>query len=577
MIKKILKFQVVTLLIGSNLALSSAWAANLLTIYKQALANDPTFQIASAQWLSDKENISISRGALLPAFDVAANYGRYMQDMKSQSATDYYNQGEYSLALTQPIFNFQAWSKLAQAKATVKSSAAIYSDAAQDLIYRTATAYLAVLQAADVLHFSIAQRTAAGSLLDQTRQRFKVGLSTITDVQQAQANYDSTISAEITAKNSLDITKEQLREITGQYNGPLAKLSANLPLLTPEPNSIERWVGAAEKQNYSLLAAEYNLQAARENIKVQVGNGSPVINAVGTYNYSNAGTSSNLVANQVGSTAMAGVNMSFPVFRGGSTIAQVQQAKYDYQKASAALEQTHRAVVSQTSQAFLGVISGISSVKAGKQSVISNTSALNSTKSSYSFGVKTIVDVLLAESSLYQAQKDYAVAQYAYLMQTLMLKKQAGTLGFEDLRKINSWLQSERTEHIDRPAQQPIMIIKAGNKTIMRAISPNISTKPKPSNNVNILKVNSQHYTIQLLAADNPNKVIAFVNQHNLEKPIYTFKVNNNGHTWYDLVVGEYETRNEAQIAARKLVKILKGVHPWVRTYGSIQSAIRKI
>lgn len=577
MIKKILKFQVVTLLIGSNLALSSAWAANLLTIYKQALANDPTFQIASAQWLSDKENISISRGALLPAFDVAANYGRYMQDMKSQSATDYYNQGGYSLALTQPIFNFQAWSKLAQAKATVKSSAAIYSDAAQDLIYRTATAYLAVLQAADVLHFSIAQRTAAGSLLDQTRQRFKVGLSTITDVQQAQANYDSTISAEITAKNSLDITKEQLREITGQYNGSLAKLSANLPLLTPEPNSIERWVGAAEKQNYSLLAAEYNLQAARENIKVQVGNGSPVINAVGTYNYSNAGTSSNLVANQIGSTAMAGVNMSFPVFRGGSTIAQVQQAKYDYQKASAALEQTHRAVVSQTSQAFLGVISGISSVKAGKQSVISNTSALNSTKSSYSFGVKTIVDVLLAESSLYQAQKDYAVAQYAYLMQTLMLKKQAGTLGFEDLRKINSWLQSEGTEHIDRPAQQPIMIIKAGNKTIMRAISPNISTKPKPSNNVNILKVNSQHYTIQLLAADNPSKVIAFVNQHNLEKPIYTFKVNNNGHTWYDLVVGEYETRNEAQIAARKLVKMLKGVHPWVRTYGSIQSAIRKI
>lgn len=543
------------------------WAADLLTVYKQALMNDPTFQVASAQWLSDKENIAITRGALLPAFDVDASYGRFRQEFLGNTA--YYTQSAYTLTLTQPIFNFQAWAKLSQAKASVKSSAATYSDAAQNLIYRTATRYLDVLQAEDVLRFAGAQRKAVASLLDQTKQRFNVGLSTITDVQQAKANYDSSVSAEITAKNDLDIAKEQLREITGKYNKSLAALSANLPFLTPDPNNIGKWVAAAERQNYSLLAARYNLQAAHENIKVQVGSGIPVINALGQYDYSHVGGTSGSadidtanqgfggIAAQSGSEAMIGLNMTFPVFRGGSTIAQVQQARYDYQKASAALEQTHRTVVSQTSQAFLGVLSGISSVKAGKQSVISNASALDSTRSSYSVGVKTIVDVLLAESSLYQAQKDYAVAQYSYLTQTLALKLQAGTLGLNDLRSINSWL---KTEQPDRPK-----VIKAGY-----VISTNAN------NYKEIFAINPHYYTIQLLADNNPNKLIAFVNKHNIEKPIYTFKVHKQGHIWYALTTGKYTTLSAAQSAKLTLMKHNKDIHPWIRTFSSIQSAIRK-
>lgn len=574
---------------------NQVFGADLLMVYKQALENDPTFQMARAQWLSDKENIAITRGALLPAFDIGASYGRYMQDVKSQSSNQYYNQGAYSLTLTQPIFNFKSWSQLAQAKATVKSSAATYSNSAQDLIYRTASAYLNILQANDVLRFTTAQKMADASLLEQTKQRFNVGLSTITDVHNAQASYDNDVALEITAKNDLDVAKEQLREITGQYNESFALLSTKLPLVTPAPNNIENWVAAAEKQNYSLISVQYDLQAARENIKVQAGNGMPVIDATGSYSYSDGGSNYNSQWSGVSGDdqkigeGMVGVNLTFPVFRGGATIAQVHQAQYDYQKASASLEQTRRSVVSQTSQAYLGVISGIGSVKANKQAVISNQSSLDSTKASYSVGVNTIVDVLLAESALYEAQKNYAIAQYTYLTQTLALKQQVGTLGFDDLRKINSWLRPEKPE-------QP-MVIKAGyttkaatiQKTSITASTKKTEAQPAAAKKQvasssrsitaaeqKIFSINPNHYTIQLLAAHEANKLMDLVNKNNIKEPIYTFQTNSNGQIWYDLIVGDYQSLSEAKSTANKLSLKIEGLHPWIRTFASVQEAIKK-
>jgi outer membrane protein len=606
----------------SFLLSGQVFASDLLTVYKQALENDPTYQMARAQWLSDKENIAINRGTLLPQFDASANYGRYMDDLKGNDR-NYYSQIDYTLALSQPIFNYSSWSKLQQAKAGVKSSAATYSNAAQDLIYRTSNAYLTILKNNDILRFTTAQKNADASLLEQTKQRFKVGLATITDVQNAQATYDNDVSLEITAKNNLDVAKEQLREITGVYNKSFALLVKNLPLVTPNPNSVEKWVAAAEKQNYSLIAAEYNLEAARENIKVQAGNGMPVVNATGSYGSSDVTNGAKSANMTEGNTGMVGLNLTLPVFRGGTTLAQIRQAQYGYQNASANLEYTHRAVVSQTSQAYLNVISGISSVKANKQAVISNQSALDSTKASYSVGVKTIVDVLVAESSLYQAQQNYAESQYSYLIQTLALKEQVGTLGFDDLKQINSWLQPET-------AEKP-MVIKAGHKTktnTVSALNP-ASTKSATQNSnsattttvqknsmptanpektkeqpvVNpttvaaqsnsqghkvenssrtltaaeqkIFRIDPHHYTVQIFAAHEPSELMDFVNKNNIKETIYTFQVKNGDEIWYDLVVGDFQSRFEAQALADKLSASIQGLQPWVRTYSNVQEAIK--
>ena len=135
--------------------------------------------------------------------------------------------------------------------------------AEQDLILRAGAAYFEALAAYDNLGFAEAEKKSLSRQLDQAQQRFDVGLTAITDVQEAQAGYDRAFAAEIEARNNVDNTQEALREITGAYFSDLAPLGETMPLLAPEPEQIEAWTGAALEQNLDVLAAQHAVNNAR--------------------------------------------------------------------------------------------------------------------------------------------------------------------------------------------------------------------------------------------------------------------------------------------------------------------------
>lgn len=425
-------------------------AADLLDVYQQALRSDPTFKEANAQWLAQRENLPISRASLLPQLSATGSVGRTYSNVEGGSFdiddTDrhskfYNNTTSFSLSLSQPIFNFSNWASLRGAGATVKQAEAQFASDAQDLMTRVATAYFNVLQAQDVLRFTRENKKAVGEVLRQQRQKYAVGLIPITDVNDAQASYDSVIAQEIAAQNDLQDQEEKLQEITSLKYSSLNTLKANLPLVTPDPANIERWVRSAEQQNYTLLAARYAAIAAREDVSVQEGGHFPTLNATGGYDYGYNSNASNRNQLSRDKSLSAGLSVNIPIFQGGAVSARTQQSGYLYQKAVATQEKTHRSTVSNTRQAYLGVMSGISKIKADRQLVKSKLSSLQSRRNSYSAGLRTIVDVLQAESDLYDAEKTYAIDQYNYILQTLTLKQQAGILSADDLAKVNRWLE----------------------------------------------------------------------------------------------------------------------------------------
>lgn len=425
-------------------------AADLLDVYQQALRSDPTFKEANAQWLAQRENLPISRASLLPQLSATGSVGRAYSNVEGGSldiddvdrhSKFYNNTSSFSLSLSQPIFNFSNWASLRGAGATVKQAEAQFASDAQDLMSRVATAYFNVLQAQDVLRFTRENKKAVGEVLRQQRQKYAVGLIPITDVNDAQASYDSVIAQEIAAQNDLQDQEEKLQEITSLKYSSLNTLKANLPLVTPDPANIERWVRSAEQQNYTLLAARYATIAAREDVSVQEGGHFPTLNATGGYDYGYNSNSSGRNQLSRDKSLSAGLSVNIPIFQGGAVSAHTQQSGYLYQKAIATQEKTHRSTVSNTRQAYLGVMSGISKIKADRQLVKSKLSSLQSRRNSYSAGLRTIVDVLQAESDLYDAEKNYAIDQYNYILQTLTLKQQAGTLSADDLAKVNRWLE----------------------------------------------------------------------------------------------------------------------------------------
>lgn len=432
-----------------------AQAADLLGVYNLAYQNDPTFKAAQASWLASKENLSIGHAALLPQLTAAGDLARINYDVEGLTAqTDHggtalspsstkftHNVTKYSLTLTQPIFNFASWAGVWGAQAMVKQAEASYFAALQSLIYRTATAYFNVLQAKDVLRFTQAKKNAIGRQLEETKHKYEVGLIAITDYETAKASYDAQVAAEIAAANDEANKLEQLTEITGTQITDFSEVdSKTMPLVSPQPEDIEQWVKAAEKQNYDLSAARFASIAARENIKAQLAGHLPVITAQGSYGYNYDNNNSGFDNFMRQKTTAGNIAISLPLFSGGAVMAQTSQAQYQYQQATAQQEFVHRGVISQTRQAYLGVMSGISKIKADRQAVVSNQSALTSTEIAFSAGMRTMYDVLIAQTTLYDTEKNHAQDLYAFILQTLTLKRMAGILDLTDVKKINTWL-----------------------------------------------------------------------------------------------------------------------------------------
>ncbi|MGD9152989.1 MAG: TolC family outer membrane protein [Gammaproteobacteria bacterium] len=434
------------------LVIQQAGAANLWQVYQQALKSDPTYQAAIATQLSKAEEVPINLALLLPQLNLngnaAVSKGSNASNTPTASYSKYnYNSRsyEYTLKLTQSVFNITYWGNLASAKNTVKAANATFNAAAQDLMQRTSSAYFAVLQSKEILRYTKANKEALYQQYMQAFQGYKVGVKTITDVYQARAQYESAISTYITAKNDLSDKFEDLRAITGILYKNLTPLKSNLPLVNPQPNDIDQWVRVAVKQNWSLIAARYTTLASHDTIMSERGGHFPTADLYAAYDKTYTNTFSHGTTSSV-SGPEAGVEVTFPIFSGGGVSASVRQAIANYENSSQLQEQTYRNTVNQTRQSFLGVLTGISTIKANQRAVISSESSLKGTQEEYKVGTQTMVDVLVAQKKLYDSQKEYVNSRYDYVNSLISLKLYAGTLSANDLAEINGWLQYPYTQ-----------------------------------------------------------------------------------------------------------------------------------
>lgn len=424
------------------------FGADLMDVYRQALDNDPTFKEAYSSFMSNAESVPQAMAALKPQLSASGSASRNSIRVQAGGfgGQQNYNSNSWQVIATQPIFNYQSWAAVQQAKAAVKSAHATFNSAAQDLIIRTASAYLDVLFAKDTLSFAEAKLRANKRQLDQANQRFEVGLDAITSVYEAKAAYDQSVAEVISAKNNQVNQRENLRKLTNHVYESLAPLrNSTVPLIKPEPENVNEWISTAINQNYALLSSKYALQAARENVKsVNAGNW-PVLSLQGQKTRTfNSGGQVNVFVPSAQETSSIAVQMNVPLYQGGLVKSQTKQAQYDFQVSSEQLEQVYRDITVNSKIAYNTIIDGISKVKADRQTVISQRNSLESTEAQFQVGTRTMVDVVNAQQRLFLAQNELARDQYNFIRAILNLKFLAGTLNVNDIEEINSWLKTDR-------------------------------------------------------------------------------------------------------------------------------------
>lgn len=422
-----------------------AAAADLLDIYRAALASDPVYSAARASWSAAQEKLPQSRAGLLPQASLSASTQHNDRDLNFRDSTQpgsrsQFNSNSASVSITQPIYRQQNFAAYEQGKTQVVLADAQLAAAGQDLILRVAQAYFDVLLARDSVAFAESQKTAIGQQLEQAKRNFEVGNATITDTHEAQARYDLVTAQEIAARNDLEVRNRALEQLIGRSAPALSLLGKRFALQPPDPTSMESWVEQARSLSLQVRIALENLNFSTLDVRRNRGAHHPTLDAYATVSESSSGSGTQGGAGTETSSKVVGLQLAIPLYQGGAISSRVREAIANEDKARQDLENARRSAELAARQGYLGVTSGIAQVRALEAALVSNQSSLDSTRLGQEVGVRTQVDVLNAQQQLFSARRDLAQARYNYILSLLRLKAAAGQLGETDLERVNSWL-----------------------------------------------------------------------------------------------------------------------------------------
>lgn len=426
------------ILIFFGLGSVSLQAQDIMDIYRLALEQDAELKIAESEYQIVRASLPIANSALKPQIDFSANLSQRESDVSTTGKNTRQTSG-YSFNLTQTLYNAETLATIDAAEATVAKAQSEFEFRQQDLILRVAQSYFDILAAQDDVEFAQAEETAIARQLEQAQKRFEVGLIAITDVREAQARYDTALAQTILTENLLDNAFQALQVIIAQPPLPdPARLSDRLELNPPNPAQSQPWVEIALQNNRSLLAALAAERAANYERQIKNKSRYPTLDLTASY------VDSSIDDDTLGDNDQEDITLTLllnvPLFTGGRISAERSQAEAAYQSAKNTALLQKRLTSQNTRIAYLGVISGISQVKALKQALKSSTTALEATEAGFEVGTRTSVDVLESVRVTYGASRDYASARYDYLINTLKLKQATGLLTTDDLEQINRWL-----------------------------------------------------------------------------------------------------------------------------------------
>ncbi|MGK0247359.1 MAG: outer membrane protein [Oleispira sp.] len=429
------KIIALTSLISSAFFASNIMAADLNEIYQLSLTNDAELAAAKAKRDAGGYQVSLARAALLPQISIGANQAT--SEIETAAGNSDFDTFSYNATISQTLFNLNSWYNFQAASAGGDASNLEYLLSEQQLILRSAEAYFNVLRAEETLDTARAEETAVKRQLEQTQQRFEVGLIAITEVHEAEASYDLSYANLIGQEAALDISFEALEQITGQRFENLAQLNTNVEFSSPKTAANE-WVEAGLSKYAGIQLAHEGVNAAEYTRKASWSNYAPQINA--QWSYTDGDRVSNGQITDSTNTTLA-FSATIPLFAGGSNYARAKQAAARSTEASANLDLQQRTVKNNIRSLYRKVQTDVLTVKARQRATVSSQSALEATETGYQVGTRNIVEVLNAQRNLFSAQRDYANARYDYIIDLLNLKFFAGSLGEADIQALNAWLK----------------------------------------------------------------------------------------------------------------------------------------
>lgn len=427
----------------------AARAEDLWDVYRLAIGNAPQIQEADALRRARQQRLPEARGALLPQVGAYGSREETSQDGQRLGMTDGgigltnvntdATTTSYGVELRQPVLYWDRWVRLRQARAEGAQADVDYRVSFDDLVLRAADLYFAQLAAEDLLAAARANRKAIEEQLEQSRNRFEVGLAAITDLQEARAAHDQSRAEEIEAMHAVRLAEDALRAVTGTPVGKLARPPPDIALPGLEMSDEQAWVDRALQSNAEIASARLSLEIADREVARRQAVRLPTVDLVASRNHTERDSNNVFDALDVNGDSIR-LEFVLPVFTSGVITARTRQAGMLREAAASHLETVQLDVEQRARAAFLNVAASLARVEAFRQAVISAEAALDATRAGYESGTRTVLEVLNSQRNLLISQTALARATYVNLSSRLRLAMIAGALNEDLMRETNASL-----------------------------------------------------------------------------------------------------------------------------------------
>ncbi len=414
------------------------YSADLASLYRESRLEDPRVLASYARAQASKEHAREAFGSLLP--QVSANVGANRIKQVNEQINQIYNSENYSLNLSQALYNKAAWENYQKLKLTIKQTESDTAEAQAEATVDLAQRYFAALAADDELELIQAERRATQKNLDRINALYEKKYAMITDVLDLRARVDSLAAQEVDGRNQVRLTRAALSEIVGRpVTEKLSRIRNDVELKVSD-ESLETWVNQAIQDNPSLQSTISGVEVANAAVRGAKGGHYPTLSLNLSAQNTNEGYNNALAPKT--DSYVAGVQLSVPLYSGGSTSARVRGLVQDQISAEQQLEATRRQVVKETTNAYLTADSSVEKIRANRNALASAEQSSIASEKAFSYGVVNAVDVLTATQNEFKARRDLLKTQYDFITNLFILNRWAGKLSDESVQSVNVWLSN---------------------------------------------------------------------------------------------------------------------------------------
>lgn len=432
-------------LLGLSLSfhMAEAHALDLVQAYARAQQTDPNWQANKLQYEADQLNLGIAKGNLLPTITVSASSTRKSQQNSDTSQSSLFipsatTTHQVAVTARQPLFRWDAWEGFKQVETSVNLSEVTLKLQQQQHILTVAESYFDVLRQQSLTQAYLQEEQALLQQLNMMNAKLREGLVAKSDVSEAQAQYQNARANRIATQVQLLLAQEQLQQLIGPYRDKLAVIRDDFVYQKPHPAQLTAWEDLARSHNLEIQQARLQQRYAEDQKRVEKAALYPQLEAVGTYGYNQQQPSS--VLSNDGQFDQIGIEMNWNAFTGGRTQRSIQKAAVNVRKSEAQLDAAIRKAQTEVKKAFYQVETDQAKLEARQAAMQSSQVVSEASQAQYQEGLKTMVDVLLAQRNAFSTKQDYVNAKYDYVLNVLRLKAAVGQLNEQALQQMNVWL-----------------------------------------------------------------------------------------------------------------------------------------